>query len=94
MNVYFINIEGNYGAIDADDYSCHSYYIIKFSSSPYTLQLDFSSDWEVISSCEMVCKVDYFFPININSNHYVLQKTKPINTVFNQWKCQHNMLRF
>ena len=28
-------MEWKYGAIDADDYSCHGYYIIKISSSPY-----------------------------------------------------------
>ena len=28
-------LEGNYVAIDADDSSCHGYYIIKFYSSPY-----------------------------------------------------------
>ena len=42
-------------AIDADDYSCHGYYIIKFSSSPYTLQEDLSIDGQVISSGEMLC---------------------------------------
>ena len=60
MNVYFINIEGNYGAIDADDYSCHDYYIIKFSSSPYTLQSEFIIDGQVISSVERVCEGNYF----------------------------------
>ena len=73
LDMSLIVMEVKYGTIDADDYSSHSYYIIKISSSPYTLQLDFSSDGEVISSCEMVCKVDYFFPININYHYYVLQ---------------------
>ena len=36
MNMSLIITEGKYGAIDTDDYSCHGYYIIKFSSSPYT----------------------------------------------------------
>ena len=56
MNMYFIIMKVNYGAIDADDYTCHDYYIIKFSSSPYTLQVDLSIDGQVISSGEMVCK--------------------------------------
>ena len=30
MNMSLIIMEGNYGAIDADDSSCHGYYIIKF----------------------------------------------------------------
>ena len=38
INMYLIIMEGKYGTIDTDDYSCHGYYIIKFSSSIYTLQ--------------------------------------------------------
>ena len=94
MNMYLIIMEGKYGATDAHNFSCHGYYIIKISSYPYTLQSDLSIDGQVIYSGEILCEGNDFFPININSNHYVLQKTKPINTVFNQWKCQHNMLRF
>ena len=33
MNMYLINMEVKHGAIDTDDSSCHSYYILKFSSS-------------------------------------------------------------
>ena len=38
INMSLVVMEGNYGAIDADDSSLHGYYIIKFSSCPYTLQ--------------------------------------------------------
>ena len=38
MNMYLIIMEVKYGAIDTDDSSCHGYYIIKFSSSPYNLK--------------------------------------------------------
>ena len=31
INMYLINMERKYGAIDTDDSSCHGYYIIKFS---------------------------------------------------------------
>ena len=75
-------MEGKYGAIDNDDYSCHGYYIIKFSSSPYTLQAELIIDGQVISSGEMVYEQNYFFPININSQYYVLQRTQSINTIF------------
>ena len=34
MNMYWINLEGKYGAIGADNSSCHDYFIIKFYSSP------------------------------------------------------------
>ena len=43
-----IIVEGDYGAIDDDDYICHSYYIIIFSSYLYTLQEDLSIDGQVI----------------------------------------------
>ena len=42
INMYLIIMEGNYGAIDADDSTCHIYYIMIFSPSPYTLQADLS----------------------------------------------------
>ena len=50
MNMYLISMEGKYGAIDADDSLCHGYYIIKFSSSAYTLQSDLIIDGQLISS--------------------------------------------
>ena len=82
MNMSFIITEGKYGAIDTDDFSCHGYYITKFSSSPYKLQADLSIDGQVISSGEILREGTYFFPININSHYYVLQKNKSINTIF------------
>ena len=48
MNMSLIIIEGKYGALDTDNYSCNGYYIINFSSSPYTLQTDMSIDGQVI----------------------------------------------
>ena len=74
-------MEVKYGANDTDDYSCRDYYIIKFSSSPYTLKAYLSIDGKVISSGEMVCEGNYFFLVNNNSHYYVLQITKPINTI-------------
>ena len=81
MNIYLIIREVKYGAIDADGSSWHGYYIIKFSSSPYTFQADLSIDGQVNSSVEMVCEVYYSFSVNIDSNCYFLQQTKYINTV-------------
>ena len=81
MNMSLIIMEENYGAIYDDDSSCHGYYIIKISSSPYTLQSDLRIYVQIISSGEMVWEGTYFFPININSHHYVLQKTKYINII-------------
>ena len=81
MNIYLIINEVNYGDIDASDYACHSYYIITFSSSTYTLQAELNIDGQVISSGKMVCKGTYYFPININSCGYVSPKHKSNNTI-------------
>ena len=35
VNMSMIFTGGKYGAINSDDSSCHGYYIIKISSSPY-----------------------------------------------------------
>ena len=82
MNMSLIIMEGKYGAIDADNSSCHGYYIIIYFPSPYTLQADLSIDSQVISSGEMVCEGTYFFPININSHYYVLQKINSLTQLF------------
>ena len=50
MNMSLIITKGDYGSIDADDYSCHGYYIIRFSLSPYTIQEDMNIDGQVIFS--------------------------------------------
>ena len=70
MNMSLIIMKGKYGDIYTDDSSCHGYCIIKFSSSPYTHQSDLIIDGQVISSGEMACKENYFFPINNNSHFY------------------------
>ena len=66
MNMSLIIMEVKYVAINTGDYPCRGYYIINFSSSPYTLQADFSIDGQFIYSDEMVFEGNYFFPVNIN----------------------------
>ena len=78
MNMSLVSIEGNYGAIDADDSTCKSYYIIRISSSPYTLQSDLSIYGQVIYSGEMVCEVTYFFQSISILIIIFLQKINPI----------------
>ena len=80
MNTYLIIMEGKYYDINADDSTCHGYYIIKFSSSPHNLQAYLSIYGQVISSGEMVCEGTYYFPINMNY-HFLIQITKSINTI-------------
>ena len=76
MNMYLILMEVKDGAVYTDDYSCHGYHIIKFSSSLYTLQEDLCTDGQVVFFSEIVCEGSCFFPVNINSHYYFLQKTR------------------
>ena len=48
MSVSLIINKENYSAIDYDDTSCHGYYIIRFSSSVYKLQVDLNVDGKFI----------------------------------------------
>ena len=76
MNVSLIIIEENYGVIDSGYSACHSYYIIIFSSSLYTLQANLIIYSKFISSGEIVFEGTYYFPININYHYYVSPKIK------------------
>ena len=60
MNMSLIITEGNYGDIYSDYSTCHGNYIIKFSSSPYTLQTSLIIDGQVISFGEILCEEAYF----------------------------------
>ena len=59
MNMSLIIMGGGYGAIDADNYSCHGYYIININLSTYNLKKKLSIDGQVISSSETVCEETY-----------------------------------
>ena len=61
----------NLGDIDADDTSCHGYYIIQFYLYLYTLHEDLNIDGQSIYSGEMVYKGTYFTPLMINYCYYV-----------------------
>ena len=63
--------ERNDVSFDDDNYTCHGYYIIRFSSSPYNLQSELIIEGQVISYGEMVCEGTCFFPFNTNSHYYV-----------------------
>ena len=78
MSTSLIILEGKYVAIDTNDSWCHGYYIIKFSSSPYNLQVYMSIDGQVISSGEIKFEGTYFFPISINYHYYVLKGLNPL----------------
>ena len=81
MKMYLIITKVNYGAIDADNYSCWGYHIIKISSSLDTLQSGLNIDGQFISSDEMVCEENYYFPVNINPCYYFSPENKSNNTI-------------
>ena len=64
-----------------DDTSWYGYYLIVFSSSPFTLQWDLNIFGQVISSDEMVCEGYYLPPIIINYNYCASSTNKTNNTV-------------
>ena len=82
MNVSLIIIEENYGVIDSGYSACHSYYIIIFSSYPYTFQEDFNIYVKVVSSGEMVCEGTYIFQLISIIIIIFLQKTNPITQLY------------
>ena len=91
INMYMIITKGNYCAIESDDFACRSYYIIRFSSYPYTLQSYLNIYSQVISSGEIVCEGNFYFPININSRCCVYPKKQIkyhdcISKDNNQWQ--------
>ena len=65
MNTSLISTGGNYGAIDAYNYTCHGYYIMQLSSSTYTPQSDLSIYGRVVLFGEMVCEGTFFQSISI-----------------------------
>ena len=95
MSTSLIILEGKYVAIDTDDSWCHGYYIIKFSASPYNLQVYLSIDGQVISSGEIIFEGTYFFPISINYHYCVLKVLNSLTQFFfgenNLWQCQRDM---
>ena len=79
--MFLIIVEVNYGDIGDDDFTCHVYYIIIFSSFPYTLQSYFNIYGQVISSDEILCEVAFYFTININYHNYVSTENKSNKTI-------------
>ena len=70
-------MEGTYGTIDDDDYTCHGYHIINISSYLYTLQSDLVIDGQVISPSEMVCEGTFFQSISF----LIIMLFKKINPI-------------
>lgn len=63
--------ESSYGAVNTEDPQTDGYYIVKFISSPYTLQNDVVVNGDRISSGMLVCDAEYLSPAFKGSNWYV-----------------------
>ena len=81
MKMSLIFTKVNHGVIDADNYSCHGYHIIKISSYPDTLQSDLNINGQFISSDEMLCEGNHYFPFDFNPCYYVSPENKSNNTI-------------
>jgi hypothetical protein len=63
--------ESSYGAVNTEDPQTDGFYIVKFISSPYTLQNDVEVNGDRISSGTLVCDAEYLSPAFKGSNWYV-----------------------
>ena len=92
-NISLINSKGNYGAIDADDTSCHGYYIIIFPHIyiPFKKNLIYM---EKSFHMKKLCKGTYFPPITINSNYCVSSSNKANNTTISLRKIINGNINF
>ena len=61
----------SYGAMNADDPKTDGFYIIQFTSPPYTLQNDIEVNGDKITSGNLVCDAEYLSPAQKGSNWYV-----------------------
>ena len=82
MNMSLIITKGGYGAIDAGASSCHGYYIIIFSSYPYTIKSELNIDGQVIYSVKIVSEETCYFTIHFNSRYYGSPKINQITLLY------------
>ena len=45
--------------------------MVKFKSSPYTLQEDMTIYSQLLNSCKNICGVNYYSPVNMSYSYYV-----------------------
>jgi hypothetical protein len=72
--------ERSYGAVNTIDPNTQGFYIVKFMSTPYSLQQDMNVNGDCISSGELVCDAEYLSPAQLGSLWYVTpdEDTMPI----------------
>eukprot|EP00957_Ditylum_brightwellii_P180175 13724417-Ditylum_brightwellii.AAC.1 len=54
--------ENNFGAVNKNDPKAKGFYIVKFTSLPYTLKENIEVDNDLIKDGSLVCKAEYMSP--------------------------------
>jgi hypothetical protein len=78
--------ENNFGAVNTNDPETKGFYIVKFTSLPYTSQENIVLDNELIKEGSLVCEVEYMSPAQEGSLWYLIPKEGTISTVVDMGK--------
>ena len=63
--------ENSYGSVNTDDPQTEGFYIVMFTSEPYSLQEEINVHGDIINCGTLVCDAKYCSPAQINSRWYV-----------------------
>ena len=78
--------ENNFGAVNTNDPKAKGFYIVKFTSFPYTLQENIEVDNNLSKEGSLVCKAEYMSPAQKGSLWYLIPKKGAISTVVDMGK--------
>jgi len=68
----------SFGAVNTTDSRTEGFYIVRFTSAPYTLQEDEFDSNELLSAGSLVCDAVYYQPARENSSWYILSEHEPL----------------
>ena len=78
--------ENNFGAVNTNDPKAKGFYIVKFTSLPYTLQENIKVDNDLIKEGSLVCEAEYMSPAQEGSLWYLIPKEGTISTAVDMGK--------
>eukprot|EP00957_Ditylum_brightwellii_P144471 11004668-Ditylum_brightwellii.AAC.1 len=73
--------ENNVVVVNTNDPERKGFYIVKFTSHPYTLQGNIEVDNDLIEEGSLVCKAEYMSPTHKGSLWYLILKEGTISAV-------------
>ena len=85
-NMPLVIFEQKFGAIDAEDSSCHGCFVTNFSFTDYTIQEDLNIDRLLIYSVEIFCEGTHFCPTNVKSHYYASSNIDNNRTIVSLWE--------